>query len=47
MLERFNAGREDQLWYYRSLVEAFRGHPSRLVDELDRTVAGIEAILST
>lgn len=47
MLERFNAGREDQLWYYRSLVEAFRGHPSRLVDELERTVAGIEAILSS
>lgn len=47
MLERFNAGRDDQLWYYRSLVEAFRGYPSRMVDELDRTVTQIEGVLAT
>lgn len=42
MLERFSAGRDDQLWYYRSLVDAFHGYPSRMVGELDRTVTQIE-----
>jgi uracil-DNA glycosylase len=41
MFQRFTAGRDDQLWYYRSLVEAFRGHPSRMADELERVVAQI------
>jgi (p)ppGpp synthase/HD superfamily hydrolase len=40
---RFNAGPEEQLWYYRSLVEVFDRRvagplPRRLVDELRREV---------
>jgi (p)ppGpp synthase/HD superfamily hydrolase len=37
---RFNAGKEDQLWYYRALVNAFReaGGANELVDELERVV---------
>lgn len=42
---RFTAGRDGSLWYYRSLVQAFAGHGrTLLVDELDRTVSGIEAL---
>ena len=44
---RFSAGREDVLWYYRSLVTAFRatGHaPKPLVDELDRTVEALAGL---
>lgn len=43
---RFNAGKDQQLWYYRSLVEAFRaaGMQGRMMEELARTVAGIEAL---
>jgi (p)ppGpp synthase/HD superfamily hydrolase len=39
---RFNAPREQTLWYYRSLVTFYRGNPNHhreLVDELDRTVS--------
>ena len=40
--ERFKP-ESDQLWYYRSLVDAFRTcSASRLVDELDRVVTAIE-----
>jgi GTP pyrophosphokinase len=41
---RFNAPAEEQLWYYRRLVEAFQ-QPGRtpLVDELERVVAQLEA----
>jgi GTP pyrophosphokinase len=41
---RFNASREDVLWYYKALVDAFRasgGGP--LVDELDRAVTELKA----
>jgi GTP pyrophosphokinase len=41
---RFNASREDVLWYYQALVEAFRmsgGGP--LVDELERAVTELRA----
>jgi (p)ppGpp synthase/HD superfamily hydrolase len=43
--ERFNAGRDQVLWYYRSLVKAFRtaGGPP-LVDELDRVVGELERL---
>jgi GTP pyrophosphokinase len=45
--ERFNGGREGTLWYYRSLVEAFRATgPSPLVEELDRVVLEIERLAS-
>jgi GTP pyrophosphokinase len=43
--ERFNAGREGQLWYYRELVKAFRSRGSSpLVDELDRVVTELERL---
>src|SRR5215218_2448883 len=44
---RFNASRDQTLWYYRGLVDAFRANDrSRqdLVDELDRTVTEIERL---
>jgi (p)ppGpp synthase/HD superfamily hydrolase len=45
--ERFNAGRDDSHWNYRSLVAAFRANPAHdrhLVDELERVVNELEAI---
>jgi GTP pyrophosphokinase len=43
--KRFTAGRAEQLWYYRKLVEAFRKRGSSpLVDELDRVVTDIERL---
>lgn len=40
---RFNAGADDILWYYESLVRAFRqAGGGELVDELDRIVRGIK-----
>ncbi len=45
--ERFKGGRDGSLWYYRSLVHAFReGAAVPLVDELDRAVAELEALAS-
>jgi len=42
--DRFSASAEDNLWYYRTLVEAFR-QPDRspLVGELERVVGALEA----
>ncbi len=42
--DRFNAPPEEQLWYYRALVQAFQ-QPGRtaLVDELERVVGQLEA----
>ncbi|MDA2935157.1 HD domain-containing protein [Acidobacteria bacterium AH-259-D05] len=41
--DRFNAGKEDQLWYYRSLVEIFREiGPKGLGAQLGRVVAELE-----
>jgi (p)ppGpp synthase/HD superfamily hydrolase len=43
--DRFTGGREGTLWYYRSLVEAYReGGGSPLVDELERVVVEIERL---
>ena len=45
--DRFNAGRDEVMWYNRALVEAFRqagGGP--IVDELDRVVSALEAQIS-
>jgi len=47
--ERFNVGPEDQLWYYRELVMAFREALTNdaliaMVDEFDRVVREIERI---
>jgi len=42
--DRFNAPPDEQLWYYRTLVEAFRQPGSTaLVDELERVVGQLEA----
>ena len=41
--ERFKGGALGSLWYYRSLVEAFRQAESTpIVEELDRTVLELE-----
>jgi (p)ppGpp synthase/HD superfamily hydrolase len=43
--KRFNRPATDELWYYRSLVEAFqRLAPAPLTDELARTVSDIRRI---
>ena len=41
---RFNAGRSDQLWYYRALVETLReaGPPGRLLEPLEACVTELE-----
>jgi GTP pyrophosphokinase len=44
--DRFKVQKSETLWYYRSLVVAYRKHPEHnpaLVAELDRTVAEMEA----
>lgn len=46
-LKRASAPREGTLWYYRSLVSAFKANPASnldLVDELDRVVTEMERI---
>ena len=43
--KRFNGGKEGTLWYYRSLVDAFRaGGTTPLIEELDRVVSEIEQL---
>jgi GTP pyrophosphokinase len=40
--DRFNAGRDETLWYYRSVIDAMRANPvynRELVNELDRVVS--------
>ena len=45
--ERFKGGKEGTLWYYRSLVEAFRQTGSTpLVEELERVVLELEQLVS-
>jgi (p)ppGpp synthase/HD superfamily hydrolase len=45
---RFTAGRDGVLWYYRALVDALRpAGPSALVEELDRVVAELERLAVT
>jgi GTP pyrophosphokinase len=42
---RFNAGPDESLWFYRSVVAAMRANPAHhldLVDELERTVEEIQ-----
>ena len=46
---RFNAGKKDQLWYYRSLVDVLkkgRRRPGPLVRELERVVFELEQAVS-
>lgn len=44
---RFNAGQDETLWYYRSLIAAYRlaGGPP-LVDELERVIAELERAIA-
>jgi GTP pyrophosphokinase len=43
--QRFRGGKEGLLWYFRTLVESFKGRVSnRLVDELDRVVTELETL---
>ncbi len=44
--KRFNAGPGDQIWYYRSVIAAFRagGGPLGVTDELERVVDLMEAL---
>lgn len=45
--ERFKGGKEGSLWYYRSLVEAFRKPESTpVVEELDRVVLELEKLVN-
>jgi GTP pyrophosphokinase len=47
---RFNAGQAEILWYYQSLVQAFRQAdptPNRLVAELDRMVLELAALINS
>jgi (p)ppGpp synthase/HD superfamily hydrolase len=43
---RFNAGREDQLWFYHSLVETIRAArpPARLLEQLEEVVNELDAL---
>jgi len=44
--ERFKGEKEGTLWYYRKLATAFRERgPTALVDELDRVVTELEALV--
>lgn len=44
---RFNAGREGQLWYYRSLIAVYesRGRPCMLLDELRSAYSALLSLL--
>jgi (p)ppGpp synthase/HD superfamily hydrolase len=43
---RFNAGKEDQLWHLRALVDGFRQADASgyLIEDLDRVVSDIESL---
>jgi (p)ppGpp synthase/HD superfamily hydrolase len=44
---RFNAGRDDQLWFYRALAETFRQRrpPGRLLEQLESHLAELESLI--
>ncbi len=45
--ERFNAGRDGQLWYYRRLADTFAARaPGPLADELGRVVDDLERLVA-
>ena len=44
--KRFNKGKEDQLWYYRTVAATLREiDPSALADELGRVVSELEQLV--
>lgn len=46
LFERFNAGREGTLWYYRELASRFTALGSPVAGELDREVSEIERLVA-
>src|SRR5262249_21563819 len=48
VFERFSGKKDGTLWYYRTLVTAFRQHGDHadLIDELDRVVSEIEKVVA-
>jgi (p)ppGpp synthase/HD superfamily hydrolase len=46
VFDRFSGKKDGALWYYRTLVTAFRGHRDHadLIDELERVVSEIEKL---
>lgn len=48
---RFSAGKAQQRWYYGALVEMLQGArdraPAKLVEELSRTVGGLETLIAS
>jgi (p)ppGpp synthase/HD superfamily hydrolase len=44
VFERFSGKREGTIWYYASLVDAFRSFPNRMVGELERTVGELRRL---
>jgi (p)ppGpp synthase/HD superfamily hydrolase len=45
--QRFKGGRDGTLWYYQSVVAAFRSHDnSPLVEELARTVVDLQKLVA-
>lgn len=44
--DRFSAGRDEQLWYYSTVIEILRpGAPPRLVSELERTLTKLKQLI--
>ena len=44
---RFSVGQQDQLWYYRSLVEVIGGSsPGRLLGQLETQVTELESLVA-
>ncbi|MCP2730412.1 HD domain-containing protein [Limnofasciculus baicalensis] len=45
--QRFHGGKEGTLWYYRSLIEAFRTNESTpIIDDLERVVRELEVLVA-
>jgi (p)ppGpp synthase/HD superfamily hydrolase len=44
--DRFNAGREETLWYYRSLARIYQERGAGLADDLARAVAELDALVT-
>lgn len=45
--QRFHGGKEGTLWYYRSLIEAFRANESTpIIDDLERVVHELEFLVA-
>ena len=45
--QRFHGGKEGTLWYYRSLIEAFRTNESTpIIEDLERVVSELEILVT-